>query len=277
MKLDLDKRLLTSLMIMGSVVEARDAYTGGHLWRVAQFSRLLARGAGMDEHQVFLMALGGYLHDLGKVGVPDSVLNKAGALTDEEYAVIRTHPATGRAMLQEHPLAPLALDAITYHHERPDGRGYPDGLDGDAIPLVANVVAIADTFDAMTSTRPYRRGMPVERAVELLASEGGRQLDAHLLGHFLILARAGELDHVVGHSLTGHRLADCPYCGPIIPTHEVANGDLHACRACSGVFRLHRKGEDWVVEETGDHAALADLRPEPDRAPIGELIRELAG
>lgn len=125
MSANIDKKLLTSLMVMGSVVEARDAYTGGHLWRVGHFSRLLAEKIGLDRNQVFLAGLGGFMHDLGKVGVPDAILNKAGPLTDIEYAVIRTHPAIGASVLEEHPLAALALDAVIDHHERPDGKGYP--------------------------------------------------------------------------------------------------------------------------------------------------------
>ncbi|MGE5505350.1 MAG: HD-GYP domain-containing protein, partial [Actinomycetota bacterium] len=273
MRLDIDRKLLTSLLVMGSVVEARDPYTGGHLWRVAQFSRLLAEDAGMPTDQVSLVALGGFLHDLGKVGVPDAILNKPGKLTDDEYAVIKTHPEIGSSLLSEHPLGPLALDAVIFHHERPDGAGYPEGLAGDEIPLVARIVAISDTFDAMTSTRPYRRGMAVGKACDLLDGEAGRQFDAALLPRFLGLARAGRLDHVVGHSLDGARLAECPYCGPVIPTHGLEDGMLHHCRPCGGEFRLHRSGDGWVAEPTGNHAQPQELRPVPDFAPI----RELAG
>jgi response regulator RpfG family c-di-GMP phosphodiesterase len=273
MRVEIDKRLLTSLLVMGSVVEARDAYTGGHLWRVAQFSRLLAHDLGMAADEVALVALGGFLHDLGKVGVPDAILNKTGPLSDDEYGVIRTHPGIGRALLAEHPLAPLALDAVSFHHERPDGRGYPDALSGEDIPLVARIVAIADTFDAMTSTRPYRRGMEVGRACALLDGEAGGQFDEGLLPRFLAMARAGMLDHVVGHSLDGARMAECPFCGPVIPTHGLKDGAIHACRPCGGEFRLHRSGDGWVAEPTGEHAKPADLGPRPDLAPI----RELAG
>ena len=277
MGLDVDRKLLASLMIMGSVVEARDAYTGGHLWRVGQFARLTADSIGLDRDGVFLAAMGGFLHDLGKIGVPDAILNKADALTEAEYAVIQTHPAIGRSVLSEHPLAPLALDAVSYHHERPDGKGYPEKLAGEDVPLVARIVGICDAFDAMTSTRPYRRGMPVDRAYAVLVEHRGSQFDAPLVDAFLALGRAGRLDAFIGHSHHGHRLAECPYCGPIIATHGALDGSLRHCRACGGEFRLHRQAEGFVLEETGAHAALAQLTPQPDLAPIHELVGLLPG
>lgn len=274
MKLEIDRRLLTSLLIIGSVVEARDAYTGGHLWRVGQFSRLLAEESGIDKEAVYLAALGGFLHDLGKVGIPDAILNKAGALTEPEYAVIKTHPSIGRDLLGEHPLGPLALDAVAYHHERADGAGYPERLAEDQVPLVARIVAIADAFDAMTSTRPYRRGMPIDRALDILDEEKGRQFDGDLASRFTGLGRAGRLDAIVGHSLHGHRLGVCPKCGPILPLHGLADGARHGCRSCGGAFVLHRRGEGFELEQVG--AADADLlKPVADIAPVRDLVAEL--
>ena len=271
MGVEYDRRLLSSLLIMGSVVEARDAYTGGHLWRVGQYSRLLAQAAGLDRDRVFLAAVGGYLHDVGKIGVPDAILTKPGKLTDGEYAIIRTHPAIGRAVLAEHPLAPLALDAVAYHHERHDGGGYPESLAEDQIPLVARIVAVADAFDAMTSTRSYRKGMPLERALAIIGDERGRQFDARLASSFLDLGRSGGLDGIIGHSLRGHRLATCPSCGPIIATHGLSDGARHVCRACGGEFRFHKRGDDFELEHVG--TATADLlRIEPDYAAVRDLI-----
>lgn len=272
MPLDLDKKLLTSLMIMGSVVEARDAYTGGHLWRVGQFSRLLAEKAGLDRQEVFLAGLGGFMHDLGKVGIPDAILNKAGALTDDEYRIIKTHPMIGGTVLAEHPLSNLVDKAVIAHHERPDGNGYPARMAGGEIPVVARIVGIADAFDAMTSSRPYRRGMPIEKAMAILAAERGTQFDAALTDAFLAIAGSGRVHHIVGHSFDGAKMAECPMCGPIIPTHGFHDGHQHGCRSCGGLLRLHRHGDDWEAEATMQMAPPEMLVPAPDIAPIQELL-----
>lgn len=158
--------LLRTLYAMAFVVEARDPYTGGHLWRVSQYAAKLALAAGFSRRDAATVALGGFLHDLGKVGVPEAILNKPASLSDSEYGVIKTHPEVGVRVLIGHPLAPLIDTAVGGHHERMDGRGYPKGLAGASISAEARIVAIADAFDAMTSSRPYRRGMPVEVALE---------------------------------------------------------------------------------------------------------------
>ncbi len=165
--------LLRSLLVMAWMVEARDPYTGGHLWRVSRFSRLLASELNLPDGDVARISLGGFLHDLGKVGVPDQILNKKDRLTDEEYEVIKTHPDVGWRMLAGHPLARLAETAIRAHHEMPNGKGYPRGLVGLDIPLDARIVGICDAFDAMTSTRPYRRGMPIEKALAIIEENLG--------------------------------------------------------------------------------------------------------
>ncbi|CAK0743121.1 hypothetical protein CCP4SC76_1270006 [Gammaproteobacteria bacterium] len=128
----LQSELLKSLFSLSMIVEARDPYTGGHLWRVSQFSRLLAQAAGLSPRTAALAELGGFLHDLGKVGVPDAILNKPGRLDDDEFSVIRTHPTVGQRLLNPHPLSHLAMEAVAGHHEMPNGRGYPIGLNGDA-------------------------------------------------------------------------------------------------------------------------------------------------
>jgi HD-GYP domain-containing protein (c-di-GMP phosphodiesterase class II) len=108
------------VLVLGAVIEARDAYTGGHTWRVAQYSRLLAEQAGLSASEIFLSGLGGFIHDIGKVGIPDQVLNKAGRLSEDEFSLLKTHPTVGKKLLDNHPLGPLVLDSITYHHERFD-------------------------------------------------------------------------------------------------------------------------------------------------------------
>ncbi len=273
---DVDQQLLRSLLTMGMVVEARDVYTDGHLWRVSQYSKRLAEQAGLSRYETFLIAAGGFLHDLGKVGVPDAILNKRERLSDEEYATVRTHPVIGRDLMWQHPLAPLALDAVCYHHERPDGEGYPYRLNDGEIPFAARIIAIADAFDAMTSTRSYRHRLPIEEALAILREGRGRQFDAMLCDHFLALAATGQLETIVAHSFHGRRLVDCPACGPAMMAIDAAttDGSLHYCRACRGEFRLHRSDGTFIAEPTGQQALPDQVqpRPDPDPGPIKELL-----
>ncbi len=267
-----DRKLLGSLLVMGSVVEARDAYTGGHLWRVSRFARLLAEEMGADQNAVFLAAIGGFLHDFGKIGIPDSILNKPKPLTEAEIGVIRTHPAIGRSIIGEHPLGDLVMDAIAHHHERMDGDGYPDRLAGSGIPLVARIVAICDAFDAMTSTRPYRPAVDIDGAFRLLDEAAGSQFDNALVTVFHAVRRSGKLAHVVGHSHHHHRLAICPHCGSVVAIHHIGAGEVAACRVCGTEFR--KLSEDGGgLEATGRSGTPEQLRPMPDFAPIRELVQ----
>ncbi|WP_221766020.1 HD-GYP domain-containing protein [Halomonas nitroreducens] len=264
---------MKNLMSMAAMVEARDPYTGGHLWRVSQFAHLLAAEAGLDDRQQARMALGGFLHDLGKVGVPDGILNKPGPLNDDEFAVIKTHPAIGHRLLLQHPLAPLVEGAVHGHHERPDGRGYPRGLEGEVIPLEARVVGIADAFDAMTSQRPYRRGMPIDRALQLIRTNLGNQFDRWLGEHFLALGETGQLEHVVGHSELEVPLQACPSCGPVIVVRSAQRTGEHVyCRLCRAELVLQRHGKRLDVVPTGRRGDASQLVPTVDEDLIERLV-----
>ena len=267
-----DKKLLTSLLALASVVELRDPYTGGHLWRVGTFARMLAERVGLGRDAVFRAAIGGFLHDLGKIGVPDAILRNPGRLNAAEFSVIMTHPAMGAELLRDHPLAELAHDAVLSHHERPDGAGYPHGAGGDAIPLAARIVGLSDAFDAMTSTRSYRAGMPIERALEIVREAAGRQFDPELVTAFGSLQAAGELAHVVGHSDRGVQLVVCPNCGPIITvSRSTQDGAIAVCRNCTNRFRLHADGATFNAEAIG-FATPDALRPLPETEVFDEFV-----
>ncbi len=260
---------------MASLVEARDPYTGGHLWRVSQYSRILAEKLNLSPRSIAQIALGGYLHDLGKIGVPDAILNKPDKLTEEEYEVIKTHPSVGARLLADHPLAGMVYDAVLMHHETPDGRGYPNRLGGEKIPLVARVVGVADAFDAMTSNRPYRRGMPKQRALEIIHENLGKQFDAGVGALFLTLSQTGILDHIIGHSEPGIPIKDCPLCGPtIVVGRGLGDGDLVYCRHCGGEAQLHIKDGHLILSPTGKRGAPNDLEPAVELPLIRELISE---
>lgn len=269
--------LLASLLVMAWMVEARDPYTGGHLWRVSQFSRLLSLDAGLAEADVARITVGGFLHDLGKVSVPDPILRKTERLTPEEYEVIKTHPDVGWRLLAGHPLAALAEAAVRAHHETPDGRGYPRGLAGDAVPQDARIVGICDAFDAMTSTRPYRRGMPVAQALAIIDENLDRQFDRDFGARFVALGRAGHLDHIVGHSDAGIPLQDCMMCGPtLVLRRGQAAGEHVYCRNCGGEYRIEAGDRGTVAVPTGRVGSARDLEPEADIDLIARLVRESA-
>ncbi len=158
-------------------VEAKDHYTRGHSERVARASVIIARAVGLSSQRTSTLHFAGMLHDVGKLGVPTRVLQKTGALTDEEFATIARHPVRGLEMVREIEFLGEAFEGILHHHERLDGRGYPMGLVGSSIPEFARIIAVADAFDSMTSTRSYRQARTVDEAVEELAACAGTQFD----------------------------------------------------------------------------------------------------
>jgi HD-GYP domain-containing protein (c-di-GMP phosphodiesterase class II) len=179
----LEQMFLAGVQALAEALELKDPYTRGHSVRVSQYSSILARTLELDGDVVRQIELGGHVHDIGKIGVREAVLNKTEKLTDEEYEHIMIHPLVGWRVLA--PLlgdAPVALNIVRSHHERIDGQGVPDGLRGDAIPIEARIVAVADAIDAMTSGRPYRgKEMTLEEALEELRRNAGTQFDEHVV------------------------------------------------------------------------------------------------
>ena len=160
-----------------NVIEAKDRYTNGHSKRVAEYSRSIARAMGKDEDYCEDIYFAALLHDVGKINVPLKILNKKGKLTEEEYDRVKQHPVVGGQILSSIQQSPELRIAALYHHERYDGRGYPEGLKGEAIPETARIIAVADAYDAMTSNRSYRRAIPQEQVREELVKGVGTQFD----------------------------------------------------------------------------------------------------
>lgn len=177
--------LVSVVRSLVSAVDSRDPYTCGHSERVALYARRLAQEIGLDNDACEKMYLTGLLHDLGKIGISDSVLKKCGPLTEDEFAEIQRHPDLGWAILRELEQFDYVLPGVLHHHERYDGQGYPDNLRGDETPLEGRLLAVVDAFDAMTSDRPYRAGMPIEKALQILGDGAGTQWDASLVDAFL--------------------------------------------------------------------------------------------
>ncbi len=182
---------------LAKAIEKRDRYTGGHTDRVTEYAKLTAKQLDWPEERLAVLELAGHLHDVGKIGVPDAVLNKPGKLTVEEFEMMKAHPEIGEQIIRGIDFLEALVPYVLYHHERYDGKGYPKGLSGEAIPIEGRLLAVSDTFDAMTSSRPYRKQLDPERAIEEIKRCSGTQFDPNIVGVFLEIWRAGLLDPIL--------------------------------------------------------------------------------
>ncbi len=195
----LEKKNQETMALIGGITEAfakvidmKDRYTNGHSSRVAKYTAILSKELGYDDETVEKYYRIALLHDIGKIGVPPEVLNKPGKLTDEEFEIIKSHTSKGYDALKEITIMPELAVGAQAHHERPDGRGYPNHLKGDEIPRVAQIIAVADCFDAMYSNRPYRNRMNFEKVVSIIKEVSGTQLTPDVVDAFLRLVDKGE-------------------------------------------------------------------------------------
>jgi HD-GYP domain-containing protein (c-di-GMP phosphodiesterase class II) len=186
-----DTTYLQTLELFAATIDCRDPYTAGHSRRVAGYARALAEALGLSARECDIIEHSSLLHDLGKIGVPDSVLLKPAALDSDERLLIECHPSLGAAMLESVSGMEDIVPCVLHHHERIDGRGYPARLSSANIPIGARVIAVADTFDAMTTSRPYRKALPVDVTIKELQRVSGSQLDAEFVATFVNLVRAG--------------------------------------------------------------------------------------
>ena len=184
------RAIYQSLLGLANALEAKDPYTRGHSERVGAWSRSVAAALGLPPSDVDMIGQAGLLHDIGKIGVPEAVLRKRGELDDAEWALMRKHPLTGAQIVSPFEFFAAGALTIRHHHERLDGSGYPDGLAGEAIPIGARIVAVADVYDALTSDRPYRAALPRDAALEYVERQAGRTLDGRVVAVFVKLAGA---------------------------------------------------------------------------------------
>lgn len=233
----------TTLVLLANAIELRDHYTLGHTWRVTNYALAMARELGWSADELKRVEMGGVLHDVGKIAVEDAVLRKPGRLTNEEFEKMKVHPERGAALMRDckklEPLIPFCL----YHHEKYDGRGYPYGLKGDEIPIEGRLIAVADTFDAMTSNRPYRDGLDPEIAVAEIEKCKGTQFDPVMADAFIAAYRKDKINHILqDYYKQDEKSMACPFCSTYIKVHEAAEvQSIHNCPVCHRHVRLEQE------------------------------------
>ncbi len=189
--LQIERLFLDGLSALAAAIEARDRYTGGHLDRVSRYALATGHEMRLDEERLRVLWLGSLFHDVGKLAIPDAILNKPGPLTDEEYAEMKRHPELGVSIVERISFLLPAAMAILHHQERWDGGGYPRGLSGEDICMEGRILAVADAFDAMLTDRPYRRARPEEQAIAELQRCAGTQFDPDVIEAFLRARQRG--------------------------------------------------------------------------------------
>lgn len=249
----LEQSYQDTLVVLANAIELRDHYTVGHTWRVTNFAEAIAQELGWDEEKLREVHMGGVLHDVGKIAVDNAILGKPSALTDEEFEQMKVHPERGADLLRDvkflQPLIPYCL----YHHERWDGAGYPFGLKGEQIPVEGRLIAVADAFDAMTSTRPYRKGMSKEEALERIRKGIGVQFDGAIVEALVSAVGNGRIDEILQDYFKNeaHSIA-CPFCSTFIRLPEEQGvGSEVVCKVC------HRK----IVIRENDGLFYGELVP----------------
>lgn len=197
---DLQEAYVSTVRLLVSRIEEKDPYTHGHTERVAAYAVGIAQELGFVPEEVQRIQFGAFLHDIGKVHTEDHVLHKPGALTDEEWRIVKMHPLRGAEMVKGVRFLERVTDMIRHHHERVDGRGYPDGLKGDEISTAAKIVNVADAFDAMTTDRPYRAGLTLEKAIAQMTEKAGTQFAAEIVEVFVRGLQSGSIQLVQNRS-----------------------------------------------------------------------------
>jgi len=285
----LDALFLDTIAALVLALEMKDHHTEGHSRRVTDYSLLLAKKAGLDAETLAEMERGGLLHDIGKIATPDSVLTKEGKFTAEEYAEIKQHPVHGDTIVSRiRQMSEVVRQCVRSHHERWDGKGYPDGLRGEEIPLPARIICIADTFDAMTSSRSYRQALTVRHALEEIRANAGTQFDPDLSRLFL-----ETMDHMRGAGgnilvVDDDRAVGELFAASLVPQgHRVVtvNSGFQAMRKINSepfdivYLDINMPGIDGLhtlraIKEVRPQALVAIITGYPDDERIGQMMEE---
>ncbi len=193
---------IDAIRALANALEARDEYTKGHSSRVSEIAVGIGKELGLSKEELSQLELAGLLHDIGKIGIKDIILNKAGPLSKEEMDEVKKHPEIGENILKPIIKDDIILKAIRHHHERYDGKGYPDGLRGEEIPLFARILTLADAFDAMNSKRPYREALRIEKILQEIMENSGTQFDPVVVRAFLKMLEKREKEYISSEAVT---------------------------------------------------------------------------
>ncbi len=193
---------INTVAALTSAIDANDPFTHGHSYRVSRYALRIGRALGLSDRDLEILEYGALLHDIGKIAIRHDILMKRGKLSDEEYITLKQHPTIGADIVENLKFLREAAVLVRYHHEQPNGRGYPDGLAGDEIPLGARIILVVDAFDAMTSDRPYRKGLSLDRVEEQFEKYRGEQFDMEIATLMLDLIRRGEFPLIVENDPT---------------------------------------------------------------------------
>ncbi len=240
-----------TLLVLANAIELRDHYTVGHTWRVTNVSVEMARELGWDDEKLKEVEMGVVLHDVGKIAVDNAILGKTSRLTEEEYEKMKVHPQRGAELLQDVVFLKPFIPYCLYHHERYDGKGYPFGMSGEDIPVEGRLVAVADTFDAMTSNRPYRKGLDPEIAIAEIEKGKGSQFDPACADALIRCFRDGKVDQVLqDYHKTDERSIACPFCSTFLRVPEdIAEGGEFQCHVCRRHIRLVMQNQAYYGEQ----------------------------
>lgn len=251
---ELEEDFQSTLKVLANAVELKDHYTVGHTWRVTNFSMAIAEELGWDAEKLKEVEMGGVLHDVGKIGVPEAILSKPGRLDKEEFELMKVHPEKGASLMKDSrkmkPLIPYCL----YHHERFDGNGYPHGLAGEDIPIEGRLVAVADTFDAMTSNRPYRKGLDPKIALEEIEKCKGSQFDPNCADAFIRAYHKGKISHILQeYHQRDEKSIVCPFCSTYVPVPVEADlGHVLQCAVCHRSMKLDQINDAYYGERIAE-------------------------
>lgn len=208
---DLEDAYDNLIEMLAQIAEFKDKTTGGHIRRLDDYTRLVAMEMGASENEALLYGKASRLHDIGKVGIPESILQKPGKLTNEEFDIIKTHTKIGGAILYQDKHMELAFNIALYHHERWDGKGYPLGIPAKLLPLPTRIVSVLDVFDALVCSRPYKEGWPIEKAADLIRQGAGTQFDPVIVEVFLKLLGQGKFDEIINSAKDAPLINDEKY------------------------------------------------------------------
>ena len=247
-----DNTFTEVLSILLSLIDAKDEYTATHSQSVHDVAMEIGAGLGLSDKKLFELSISAILHDIGKVHIPNGILNKQGKLSNEEFEIIKSHTSLSYKMLKGLVRFGNIREGVLHHHERIDGRGYPDGLEGDEIPLNAKIIAVADTYDAMTSTRSYRKALSYEEAAQEIKRVSGTQLDSKVVDVFLSINKNNNRDNVKEKDIQIER---------VLESQKVFH------------MNLNKKKEDFVVSIDQDRMLQGIL----DNTPCGYVILDKKG